>query len=94
MIILLEEINNDLNIIKNKPPYKEFNYKDNKSKIELHKEFKKFLFNLIDLFYIQLLTKYACNCGYILYRFQKVLDIPLVFPENKDDFTLIEILET
>ena len=28
-----------------------------------------------------------------MYRFQKVLDVPLLFPENKEDFSLLEILE-
>ena len=57
MIILLEEIIRELNIIENKPPYKEFKYNDNKSKIELHKDFKNFCLTyensiIVDLFYI------------------------------------------
>ena len=68
MIILLEEINSGLNIIKNKPPYKEFNYNDYKRIIELHKNFNDFCLNyensiIVYLFYLQLLTIYTCICG-------------------------------
>lgn len=45
------------------------------------------------MFNIQYITTYTCICGYILYRFQKVLDLPLLFPANKNNLTLLEILE-
>ena len=76
IFFLLEDINRDLNNIKNKPPYKEFQYNDNKSKIEIHKDFNIFCLRyensiIVDLFYIQLLTIYTCKCGKNYIGFKK-----------------------
>ena len=98
MLLLLEELNNELNDIIIKPNYNEFNYLDNKSKIVLNKEFNEFILNyeksiIVELFYIQLITKYSCKCGNIIYRFQKLIDLPLIFPANNNIFSLIELFE-
>ena len=96
--LFLEDINNELNEVENKPEYRELNYKENLSVKENNIEYKKFFSKyensiVIDSFYIQILNTYICDCGYKSYSFQKFFDIPLLIPENVKTITLTEILD-
>ena len=71
---------------------------DDKSKIILNKEFNEFILTyensiMVEIFYIQLITKFSCKCGYITNRFQKVLDLPILIPESINKFSLIELFD-
>ena len=86
--ILLEDISRELNEIKDLSIYKLLSNSDRKTKrerdIDFHENFisreKSFI---IDLFYAQALTIFTCECKAEIYSFQKILDFPLLFPENK-----------
>ena len=85
---LLEDISKELNIIENKPKYKELDTKG-KSKVEQNEEYNKFFLErensiVVEIFYSQMINIFVCkNCGFKSYSFEKILDIPLLFPENK-----------
>ena len=85
--VFLDDINKELNEIEKKPKYSEINYSNKVSKIlcenEFHNFFEKYEKSLvIDLFYSQAMTTYECKCKHISYNFQKVLDFPLLLPNN------------
>ena len=87
--VLLEDINSELNRIKNKPFYKELDTK-NKTKIECDKEYYDLCklredSIVIDTFYGQIINIFTCKnnrCNQQTFSFQKVLDLPLLIPRN------------
>ena len=96
--ILLEDINTDLNENKNKFIYKELIYKDKKSKVQCNNDYylnyNKYENSIItNLFYSQLITINACRCKNVVYSFQKIIDIPLIIPENKDKLHIYDLLD-
>ena len=96
--IFLEDINQELNEVKVKPPYKELStFK--KSKIECNKEFDDNFKSrenslVIDCFYSQIINKFKCKCGFETYSFQKILDIPLLLKKEGKKFELDDLLKT
>ena len=85
--VLLEDLSNELNEVKNKAIYKTLTISNKKTKIEKDEEFYKNFKErensiIIDLFYAQLITSFTCHCGEETYSFQKILDFPLLLPEN------------
>ena len=60
-----------------------------KSKVEQNEEYNKFFLErensiVVEIFYSQMINIFVCkNCGFKSYSFEKILDIPLLFPENK-----------
>ena len=94
--ILLEDINNELNEVKFKGIYKELNT-DGKSKLECCKEFENFSKSressiVIDTFYGQIINIFICKCKYENYSFQKMIDFPLLLPEDKDFTSINDLL--
>ena len=89
--LILENIN-----IQTRSSYQEID-NNNKTKLEISLEYNKF-FNsrehtfIHDLFYFQTISTYTCICGYNSYSCENLLEIPLLFPEEKDNFTLEELL--
>ena len=87
--VLLEDINSELNKIKNKPVYRELDTK-NKTKIECDKEYYDLCklredSIVIDTFYGQIINIFTCKnnrCNQQTFSFQKVLDLPLLIPRN------------
>ena len=85
--ILLEDISRELNEIKIKSVYKMLNNSDRKSKRsrdeDFHKNFTQREKSIItDIFYAQIVNIFTCECKAEIYSFQKILDFPLLFPEN------------
>ena len=84
---LLEDINKELNIIETKPNYKELDTKG-KSKMQQNEEYNKYFLErensiVIEIFYSQMINIFVCkNCGFNSYSFEKILDIPLLLPDN------------
>ena len=81
--ILLEDMNRELNEVKNPAPYKELSTL-NKTKEVCNKEFDE-LFRkrenslIMDVFYAQIINIFICKCKFETYSFQKILDLPLLF---------------
>ncbi len=84
--ILLEDMNKELNEVKNPPPYKEIpTYK--KSKIESDKKFDEVFRErenslIMDVFYGQLINIFKCECNLETFSFEKILDLPLLLPKD------------
>ena len=62
-----------------------------KNKIRNYREYHNNYVNkessaVINNFYFQLSNTYKCTCGYESYSFDKYLDLPLLFPEEKKIF--------
>ncbi len=98
--ILLEDVSRELNEIKIKSKYRILNNSDRKSKKlrdeDFHKNFTQREKSIItDIFYAQIVNIFTCECKAEIYSFQKILDFPLLFPENinSDIITINELLK-
>ena len=85
--IFLEDLSEELNEAKNKKLYRALTNTANRTKSFRDKEFDSNFKDreksiIIDLFYSQIITSFKCNCGNEIYSFQKLLDFPLLLPEN------------
>ena len=97
--VLLEDINTELNEIKNKPIYKTLTNTDRKTKkvrdLEFDKNFSEREKSIItELFYAQIITTYTCECKLAIYSFQKLLDFPLLLPDNCPKTTINNLLKS
>ena len=95
--IFLQDINEELNIVKNKELYKVLTNTDRKTKITRDREFdlnfKGREHSIItDLFYSQIITTYTCECKGAIYAFQKLLDFPLLLRENMKTIDIYNLL--
>ena len=98
--ILLEDISRELNEIKTKSIYRILNNSDRKSKKlrdeDFHKNFTQREKSIItEIFYAQIVNIFTCECKAEIYSFQKILDFPLLFPENinRDIISINELLK-
>ena len=48
---------------------------------------------ITDLFYTQLIIIFTCHCGKETYSFQKLIDIPLLIPNDKKTIDIYSLLE-
>ena len=85
--LLLDDFNKDLNKVNISQYYKEINFSNKNSKILCENEFHNFCEErenslITELFYSQIMTTYVCSCNFITYSFQKILDLPILLPEN------------
>ena len=95
--VLLEDLSNELNEVKTKAVYRTLTNSDKKQKIEKDVEFDKSFRErensiIIDLFYAQLITSFTCECKEETYSFQKILDFPLLLPENTQNIDIMHLL--
>ena len=96
--VFLDDLSTELNEAKNKNIYKALTNPQRKSKIDRDKEFD-FNFKereksiITDLFYSQIITTFTCECGSEIYSFQKILDFPLLLPENNDKININDLLK-
>ncbi len=95
--VLLEDLSNELNDVKTKAVYRTLTNSDKKQKIEKDEEFDKSFRErensiIIDLFYAQLITSFICQCREETYSFQKILDFPLLLPENTQSIDIMNLL--
>ena len=96
--VLLEDLSNELNEVKTKAVYRTLTNSDKKQKIEKDAEFDKSFRErensiIIDLFYAQLITSFTCECKEETYSFQKILDFPLLLPENTQNIDIMHLLK-
>ena len=71
---------------------------EDKSKEEKSFEYNKFFLNrensiITDLFYIQMINIFTCKCVLESYCFPKLLDIPLLIPNNEREINLYNLIE-
>ena len=97
--VLLEDISTELNEIRSKPSYRELTNNDNKTKVMRDKEFDQHFKQreksiITDLFYGQIITTFTCQCKAETYSFQKLLDFPLLLPENETNVDIKDLLKT
>ena len=95
--ILLEDMNRELNEIKNPAPYKELSTMG-KSKLICNEEFDKTFKErenslIMECFYSQIINIFKCKCGFETYSFEKILDFPLLFKEDSKKIKLTELLD-
>ena len=96
--VLLEDISNELNTVKNKALYRELTNTDRKTKAIRDKEFDqnfkgRELSIITELFYSQTITTFTCECKASIYSFQKLLDFPLLLKENIKTIDIMELLK-
>ena len=96
--VLLEDISTELNEAINKDIYRTLTNSDpTKTKqfrdIEFDKHFSEREKSIVtDLFYAQLITTFTCQCTHNTYSFQKILDFPLLLPQNKSNVNINDLL--
>ena len=96
--LLLEDLSHELNEKKIIYEYKSLSndYTDDKIlirndfRIDLNEKESSFI---KDLFYIEFITTYTCECGKSLFSFQNLIDIPLLFPPNIQKIELNRLLD-
>ena len=97
--ILLEDLSKELNGVKVKLLYKELVYNINTSKKDQNNIFHNLFCEqensiISNIFYSQIISIFICECKCETYSFQKILDLPLLFPnENKNIFTIDYLLK-
>ena len=84
---LLDDMSKEINLNQNISAYKELTT-EGKSKEEQSNEYHDFFKSrensiIVDIFYNQIINIFTCSCGFDSYSFQKLLDIPLLLPNNK-----------
>ena len=96
--VFLEDISEELNEIKNKAIYKTLTNSNRRDKRFKDKEFfdnfesrEKSI--ITELFYSQLITIFTCQCKAAIYSFQKILDFPLLLPQNIQKIDIMNLLK-
>ena len=95
--ILLEDLSKELNEVKEKISYKKLVYNINSSKKDqndtFHINFCERENSIIsNIFYSQIMSIFICECKCETYAFQKIMDLPLLFPEENEAIFTIEYL--
>ena len=94
----MDELNNELIENSKKLLYYELPYEQYRSKFNLSKDFHMNFISreksiITDYFYSQFINTVTCKCGKLSYGFEKIMDIPLIFPnESKTSYTLLDLL--
>ena len=86
---LLDDISKELNQTKIISQYKELKT-EGKTKKEQNYEYNDFYLCrensiVVKVFYSQIMNIFTCDCGFVSYSFEKLLDIPLLFPTLNND---------
>ena len=95
--IFLEDLNTELNEIKNMGLYRLLTNSNKQSKVYKDKEFHENFTSreksiITDIFYSQIITTFTCQCKNSIYSFQKILDYPLLLPENIQTIDIFNLL--
>ena len=90
--IFLNDISKELNQAKISNNYKELKT-EGKSKKEQNYEYNNFYLSkensiVVKVFYSQIMNIFTCECGDISYSFEKILDIPLLFPKENNNLNV------
>ena len=94
---LLDKLSQETRRNKNISKYEELKL-DDKSKEEKNFEYNKYFLArensiITDLFYTQMINIFTCKCGNESYSFQKLLDIPLLIPNETREINLYDLIE-
>ena len=95
--VFLEDLSMELNEAKNKDVHKILTNTEGKSKLfrdsEYFFNFKEREISFVTkLFYSQIITTFKCQCGAEIYSFQKLLDFPLLLPNNVKEINIYDLL--
>ena len=87
--ILLDDISKELNQTKIISKYKELST-EGKTKEQQNLEYNEFYLCrensiIVKVFYSQIMNIFVCQCGDTSYSFEKILDIPLLFPKETNE---------
>ena len=96
--LLLEDLSHEFNENKIIYEYKSLSNDYTDDKIFIRNDFRKDLNEkensfIKDLFYIEFITTYTCECGKSIFSFQNLIDIPLLFPPNIQEIELNRLLD-
>ena len=94
--VFLNDLSIENNINDSNTTYKELSY-SGKSKSEASKEYHKNYINrenssIIKHYYFQIINTFVCSCGYETFSFDKYLDLPLLIPDEKKNYKLIDLI--
>ena len=97
--MLLDDISIELNEGNINAKYSLLSDDNNKSKILKNLQFiniknKKEKSIVSELFYLDLVSTFICQCKKVSYTFQTMLDIPLLLPEIQTQTTIIDLLNS
>ena len=95
--VFLEDLNTELNEIKNKSSQIVLTNSGKKTKVFKDKEFNENFLSreksiITDIFYSQIIKTFTCRCETQIYTFQKMLYFPLLLPENIKTINIISLL--
>lgn len=95
--MLLNDISNEMNIVKDKPKYYEIETK-NKTKKEIFDDYTQYFLErensiIVDTFYGQTENIFVCTCGFESYSYQKFLDLPILLPERMNLVGSISLMQ-
>ena len=95
--VFLEDLSMELNEAKNKDLHKILTNTEGKSKLFRDREyflnFKEREISFVSkLFYSQIITTFKCQCGAEIYSFQKLLDFPLLLPNDVKEINIDDLL--
>ena len=92
--LFLEDLNNELNDVN---IYNNLIIPEGNAKIIADFQFDFNFKNknnsiITDIFYSQIIKIFICQCGSEIYTFQKILDLPLLIPENINKIDIYELI--
>ena len=95
---LLENINSELNEVRDMASFLQLSNSFSKPKIFRYLEFIEYLNKkeksiISDLFYFIIIPTLKCECGCENYPFQQIMDIPLLIPENIQITNIYNLLQ-
>ena len=95
--VFLEDLSMELNEAKNKDIHKILTNTEGKSKLFRDREYfinfkEREISFVTKLFYSQIITTFKCKCGAEIYSFQKLLDFPLLLPNNIKEINIDDLL--
>ena len=96
--ILLEDLNAEFNVYDDSNNLnKQLVYSDITNKMKSAQEYHDYFLSkensfIINIFYLQIVSIYTCQCNHITYSFGKFTNIPIILPDNMNNISLDDLL--
>ena len=96
--ILLEDLNAEVNVYDDSNNLnKQLVYSDITNKMKSAQEYHDYFLSkensfIINIFYLQIVSIYTCQCNHITYSFGKFTNIPIILPDNMNNISLDDLL--
>ena len=95
--VFLSDLSNENNFNNSNKSYKELSYKGksiSEASIEYHNNYiNKENSAVIKHFYFQIVNTFVCSCGYKTFSFDKYLDLPLLIPDEKKNYNILDLIK-